>query len=444
MNTAKTAVKTFTSFDQLALKTFADGLLQYLIVDYQYVEGNLVISLNGRFGCGKSCFLAMFKHYLEQQQYNVIHINAWQNDFLHEPIIVILAELLAYIENGNFAAEKALKNAILPVIGFMTKQHISHSLSVNIKQLLNRFTKDKADRGEKFLQEYKEKIALFSSLNNCLRKYLAPNPTRKTPFILLIDELDRARPDYVVNFLETIKHFFQAHGLVFVLAVDQSQLESSVKCLYGSEINFAEYYRKFVHRNINFPDTDKQVVEQYIRSRVEEHFSQHKGLLFVTELHKDNQQNLVELCVRFKLSPRQTNELFRTLSHYLSINKEGQKTQIGQVVAAMIYITLTLTHKEAISSIDRGTYTYVEALNLFKQHQFENLRWWALLLLYATSTQHNYPEHRSKYIKEFTMGEAEVKQRFKECFGYSSEIESDSILQKIAKSITVCKTMYDV
>jgi hypothetical protein len=26
--------------------------------------------------------------------------------------------------------------------------------------------------------------------------------------IILIDELDRTRPDYAINFLETLKHFF--------------------------------------------------------------------------------------------------------------------------------------------------------------------------------------------------------------------------------------------
>ena len=66
-----------------------------------------------------------------------------------------------------------------------------------------------------------------------------------------MDELDRARPDYAVRFLETLKHFFQTKGIIFILAVDKAHLESSVKSLYGSDINFPEYYRKFVHRNVS-------------------------------------------------------------------------------------------------------------------------------------------------------------------------------------------------
>ena len=50
---------------------------------------------------------------------------------------------------------------------------------------------------------------------------------------LFVDELDRCRPDYAINYLETIKHVFDVHGLVFVLAVDYEQLECSAKALFG-------------------------------------------------------------------------------------------------------------------------------------------------------------------------------------------------------------------
>lgn len=57
--------KTFKSFDLLELEKFAENLKKHIIAEYPHVDGSLVISLNGSFGCGKTCFLEMFNNYLQ-------------------------------------------------------------------------------------------------------------------------------------------------------------------------------------------------------------------------------------------------------------------------------------------------------------------------------------------------------------------------------------------
>jgi len=70
---------------------------------------------------------------------------------------------------------------------------------------------------------------------------------------IFVDELDRCRPDFAIAYLEVIKHLFDIKGVVFVLAVDVGQLESAAKSVFGAELNFQEYFRKFVHRSISLP-----------------------------------------------------------------------------------------------------------------------------------------------------------------------------------------------
>ena len=60
----------------------------------------------------------------------------------------------------------------------------------------------------------------------------SPKFTGKTIYIF-IDELDRCKPSYAIELLETLKHLFSVNGLVFVLAAHYQQLEQCVAATYG-------------------------------------------------------------------------------------------------------------------------------------------------------------------------------------------------------------------
>ncbi|MEL0615029.1 P-loop NTPase fold protein, partial [Marinomonas arenicola] len=49
---------------------------------------------------------------------------------------------------------------------------------------------------------------------------------------MFVDELDRCRPSYAVEMLESIKHIFDIKGIVFVVATDSEQLQHGVKAIY--------------------------------------------------------------------------------------------------------------------------------------------------------------------------------------------------------------------
>jgi predicted KAP-like P-loop ATPase len=51
----------------------------------------------------------------------------------------------------------------------------------------------------------------------------------RIPTYIIIDELDRCRPDYALKYLERIKHIFEVVNLRFVITSDNNQLASIIQ-----------------------------------------------------------------------------------------------------------------------------------------------------------------------------------------------------------------------
>ena len=77
------------------------------------------------------------------------------------------------------------------------------------------------------------------------------------PIVVFIDELDRCRPSYAVELLETAKHIFSVNHVVYVLAVNRSELTHSVKALYGEGFGATAYLRRFFDVDFRLPPPDR-------------------------------------------------------------------------------------------------------------------------------------------------------------------------------------------
>ena len=78
------------------------------------------------------------------------------------------------------------------------------------------------------------------------------------PLVVVIDELDRCRPTYAVELLETAKHLFSVDHVVFVLAINGRELSHSVRSLYGVEFDADLYLRRFFDAAVSLPDPNLQ------------------------------------------------------------------------------------------------------------------------------------------------------------------------------------------
>ena len=443
-------LRTFDDFDQLSLKSFYTNLKNHSVAEYRYVEGSFVISLNGKFGSGKSCFLEMMKNELKAEKYNVIHVNAWKNDFFDEPIITIASEIIDYLNNQESSScdvIKNLKGTLVRVIGsaaISANQIIDRVTGINIKKTADIVEKEINDRnekmGHKIFKDYVEKSNLFIQLNESLDKYLSS--LKNEPVFILVDELDRSRPDYAVNFLETLKHFFQTKGIVFILGVDKSQFESSVRCLYG-DLEFSEYYRKFIHRNVNLPKLNKSSNYKYIKQKVTEYFKENKHYTHTIEEH--HKEQISTLCYYFNLSLRQIDELFRILSYTLT-TAENNKKIYGNLISAVLYIVIYLHNEDNATKIKNNEFQLKDYINLFENVDLiaaerDSGFWWAKTILFITKdNEKNYLKNKS-YLYEYFKKEEDhnISANTQELLGRPDE----SLMAKISEMVDSCLNFFD-
>ena len=55
--------------------------------------------------------------------------------------------------------------------------------------------------------------------------------------LLIVDELDRCKPDYAIKVLEIVKHFFNYEKITTLVVTNNNQLSECIKHVYGYNFN---------------------------------------------------------------------------------------------------------------------------------------------------------------------------------------------------------------
>lgn len=247
--------ETWKQKDKLGISEKVSGFAQII----RHTEGTAVYSVTAPFGIGKSFFCEGLKACLDNHGIPCICYNVWEVDFYPHPLMPLICEISEKLntiyktqDNGSAlerftaAAEKVLAATTIRLPG----------LSFNCGTLLQN-----ADE-KQIYEEYQKYRAAVAEFQTVLKEIAAHN----RPLVIIIDELDRCRPDYAVELLETVKHLFEIPGVVFVLSIDENQLQNSVKQLYGP-INFSEYMRKFVTYSFALPKPDPERYVLYLSEK---------------------------------------------------------------------------------------------------------------------------------------------------------------------------------
>ena len=218
--------------------------------------------------------------------------------------------------------------------------------------------------------------------------------------------MDRCRPDYAIAYLETIKHIFDIKGAVFLLAADRQQLENSAKMAFGQDLDFEEYYRKFIHREITLPKITDAGYEKLA----------HKYVTFYTEREEkrycyvkfdDNQiNNISKLIGSLKLTPRQIQEVFRILGHILSTSKDnaGRLVLVFRI-NSIIMSVFKVGNPEIFHTLGSQELKHDKAMNYLKQilDFDEEAEWYFLFLLHGGGIHMNKGETKDELIKHLDL-----------------------------------------
>ena len=391
---------TFSDFDKLNLKGFAENLFQIVekgvISPIQDIgqQGGYTISLNAEFGNGKTTFLKMFEHFIttEKQNYDVLFINAWETDFQKEPVIAILLEFINYLElakSQNQIQTKSVNNLITIItntIGTLTNQFIKNKTGFDIQELKkhhknnsNSINTDNAKQsqaliGNNILKEFKGRKTAIKNIKEVILEYTK----KERKLLIIIDELDRARPDYAVHFLEDMKHFFDIKNVVFLVAVNKKQMEATVKCLYGQDLDFNGYYMKFFKQDINLPDPYKEaqkLVDSLIKQTKVQYLTQENcGPLIENKAGRNEQKQYFYLfCKMFNLTLREVETFIRIFNVILGRNNKAS-LYWAYHICYFFFICLFIKHKQCTQEVLSGKWTLDSFINFLDKIDI-NYKW---------------------------------------------------------------------
>ncbi|MFK3862397.1 KAP family P-loop NTPase fold protein [Pseudoalteromonas rhizosphaerae] len=242
-----------------------------------YIKGEhdgFVLNLNGAWGTGKTEFLRRLYTHLTNEGHPTIYIDAWESDFSEIPLSVVASELINQLSiiNHNIGSDldkltgflgKALKGTVIAGAGLATKYLVDDSATGReiVKTLFETSAKDFLTSIKKDHEEQVEAIKSIRKELGLLAEVLKQTHGKELPVIVLIDELDRCRPNYAIEMLEVIKHFFTTKNFVFVVATDTTQLQESIKSVYGSNFDSNTYLKRFFNREAKLAEPN---LEHYL------------------------------------------------------------------------------------------------------------------------------------------------------------------------------------
>lgn len=224
-----------------------------------------VLSINSPWGTGKTTFLTMWRAYLKSQGYHSIYLNSWENDYSKTPFVSFVGEIKEYM-NNCVLHKKSPKYLINRVKGVAEKGAVIAPQLVGKAAAWFTSSQDMDEVGgvaeavtANLIDGYLGTKAGVKGFKNELEELVQAlqRNRQKLPLVFFIDELDRCRPDYAIELLETAKHLFDVTGIVFVIAVDRDQLAHTVKHLYGgSEMDADGYLRRFIDLEYSLANED--------------------------------------------------------------------------------------------------------------------------------------------------------------------------------------------
>lgn len=221
----------------------------------KHTQSGYTLSINADWGYGKTTFVKMWNVELQKEGYKTIYFNAWESDFVADPMMALIDGLREGFDSKDLPQEKlqklfALWDVIIRIateipvgnIGLFGK--IAYAFKRGIDGLLE---------NKNQLQEHQSIRKLVVDFREQL-KSVAKEISPDKQLIIFVDELDRCRPDYAVQMLERIKHFFSIDNVIFVLSIDKNVLCKSIRAIYGGlDIDTEAYLRRFIDLEFDLP-----------------------------------------------------------------------------------------------------------------------------------------------------------------------------------------------
>ena len=278
--------------DCFGLKEFGEVLSEVL---GQTAE-SFVVNLEAPWGQGKTTFLGMWRRQMQLKNVHSLYFNAWETDFSSDPLIALIGELSAGMESMEIDAsspawhrlerlKKIGARVVMRALPAMVKAGTLGALDLSevVEEAIGSASEKIAEAEIQRYQDAKRSISDFRHELQEYAKQLARESDVSSPLVIVIDELDRCRPNYAISVLETVKHLFTVPGVVFVVATDSRQLSNAIKHVYGLGVASEDYLRRFFDLSILMPEpsTSQFVEALFARHNMDDFFKSRNSLEFM-------------------------------------------------------------------------------------------------------------------------------------------------------------------
>lgn len=353
--------------DCLDRARYAHFLTKYLEVKKK--EKSYVLNLNSGWGTGKTYFLMRWKNDLSQH-HPVIYIDAWKNDHSKDPLMSVISNIIMELrkltdkkEGGAFdkiqkMSENFIKAVAPIVVGGVVKKltgipidQISFGGNDSVvspgdtKEVEPSNTESGSSKDNKLdlaaqklttalIAEYEKKSLSISSIKKTLNEWIDAvigqnsniDKKLKHPTFIIIDELDRCRPNHAVETLEVIKHIFDIPGVVFIVATDTEQLQHAIKVVYGQEFDAKTYLSRFFDSRFTLPirPIGQKIFSHCDSSMFERDFLISNGIKVWPQANS-NVDNIATVIDAFDIPARNAIQIFERIAAVVRfLNKEDK------------------------------------------------------------------------------------------------------------------------
>ncbi len=258
----------FDEQDLLQRKRLGDALSDLL----NRIDDPFVIAVDGKWGTGKTYFLKRWVGAHARREDGkaaaVVYFDAFAHDGLGDPLpalVSALEERISQTRADDSAAEREKSIREMKEAAFRLAKPLARAALVAAgagtvlsaaDEIANAKSEEAADCFDGFWEAEKGRRLAMEQFRNAVESLaaLADGVDTGSTVVVVVDELDRCRPDYALEVLEVIKHFFTVPRLHFVLGVNLTALEDMVCARYGSGIDAHAYLAKFIQVTLNLPD----------------------------------------------------------------------------------------------------------------------------------------------------------------------------------------------
>ncbi len=208
------------------------------------------VGIFGGWGSGKTTLMQAIQEKLDYNQVIPVEFSAWRyekEDHLIVPLLETVKEaLLKWSKNQNKIeisekAKSAGRTIGKVITSFLAGLSIkfgvpeAFELSYDASKALSKAKEEGQDEQSNSKTRSLNSLyfTCFTALKDAFDEFFGQN--KKLRFVIFIDDLDRCLPNGVLQVLESMKLFFDLHGFIFVVGLDQDVVEWCIDRTYAEK-----------------------------------------------------------------------------------------------------------------------------------------------------------------------------------------------------------------